>query len=72
MMQNNMDIRHDDEWFAITRWHPDDIIGIAAEHGVTLTREQATQWWKENEAMFKSRLVEVGNEILNDMVSIKE
>lgn len=58
---------YEDCWFAGTQWHADDVIGVAAEQGVTLTREQASQWWKKNQRAFHNRLVEVGNEMLADV-----
>ena len=54
------------DWFAETRWHVDDIIEIAADKGVTLTPEQAANWWKKNERWFTERLTELGNEILSN------
>lgn len=56
---------YEDRWFADTRWHVDDAIGTAAEHGVTLTREQAAQWWEANQRWFHERLVELGNDMLS-------
>lgn len=56
---------YEDRWFANTRWHVDDAIGVAAEHGVTLTREQAAQWWEANQGWFHERLVEIGNDMLS-------
>ena len=29
------------QWFAVTRWAPEDVIAAAEEQGVTLTEEQA-------------------------------
>ena len=56
---------YEDRWFADTRWHVDDVIGVAAEHGVTLTREQAAQWWEVNQRWFHERLAELGNDMLS-------
>lgn len=55
------------QWFAVTRWSPEDAIAAAAEQGVTLTEEQAVAWWKRNERRFQDLMVEHGNEILSNM-----
>lgn len=54
-------------WFATTRWSPEDVRAIAEEQGVTLTEEQAVEWWRRNERRFQNLLVEHGNAILAEM-----
>lgn len=51
-------------WFAKTRWCIDDVIDAAKRKGVTLSPQQAEQWWQKNEKWFKDTLTEYGNEIL--------
>lgn len=51
-------------WFAITRWCAEDVIAAAEQNGVTLTREQAERWLKNNENWFTNMLTEYGNEVL--------
>lgn len=55
------------KWFATTRWSLEDVIAAAEERGVTLTEEQAVEWWRRNERRFKDLLVEQGNAILAEM-----
>lgn len=55
------------QWFATTRWLPEDVRAIAEEQGVTLTEEQAVEWWRRNERRFQNLLVEHGNAILTEM-----
>lgn len=57
----------DPQWFAVTRWATEDVRAVAAEHGMTMTEEQATNWWKRNEKRFRDLLTEAGNEILSNM-----
>ena len=55
------------QWFAVTRWAPEDVIAAAEEQGVTLTEEQAVAWWEKNGRRFQDLMVEHGNEILSNM-----
>ena len=55
------------QWFAVTRWAPEDVIAAAEEQDVTLTEEQAVTWWQKNERKIQDILVEAGNEILSNM-----
>ena len=55
------------QWFAVTRWAPEDVIAAAEEQVVTLTEEQAVAWWEKNERRFQDLMVEHGNEILSNM-----
>lgn len=55
------------QWFAITRWCAGDVVAAAEERGMTMTEEQAVEWWKRNERRFQDLMVEHGNEILSDM-----
>ena len=50
------------KWFAVTRWAPEDAVGAAAEQGVTLSVDQATEWWKRNGRLFQRLLYEKGSE----------
>lgn len=54
-------------WYATTRWSPEDVRAAAEEQGVTLTEEQAVEWWRRNESRFQNLLVEYGNAILAEM-----
>ena len=51
-------------YYAVTRWTTDDVIGVAKEQDVEVTEEQAAAWWEKNQKWFEDRLVETGNEIL--------
>lgn len=55
------------QWYAITRWAPEDVIAAAEEQDVTLTEEQAAAWLRRNERKFQDLLVAAGNEILSNM-----
>ena len=55
------------QWFAVTRWAPEDVIAAAEEQDVTLTEEQAVTWWQKNERKIQDILVEAGNKILSNM-----
>lgn len=48
-------------------WNANDVCDAAAEQGVTLTKDQATQWWKANQSAFQERLAEFGNNLLSDV-----
>lgn len=54
-------------WYATTRWSLEDVRAAAEEQGVTLTEEQAVEWWRRNESRFQNLLVEYGNAILAEM-----
>lgn len=56
--------RRAENYYAVIRWTTDDIIGVAKEHGVVMTEEQAGAWWEANQKWFEDRLIETGNEIL--------
>lgn len=53
--------------FAVVKWLTDDAIAAAAEYGVTLTEEQAAEWWNNNGKWFAEALMQTGNEILSDI-----
>ena len=55
------------QWYAITRWAPEDVIAAAEEQDVTLTEEQAAAWLRRNERKFQDLLVAAVNEILSNM-----
>jgi len=55
------------ECHAVTRWYPEDIMGIAALQGVELNRDEALAWLEQNEHWFKELLMKVGVDILADM-----
>ena len=54
-------------YYATVRWMVDDVISAAKEDGVTLTKQQAVIWWKENEKTFAEALTQTGNEMLVDV-----
>lgn len=60
------------QWFAITKWSPEDAMAAAKEQGVTLTKEQAIAWWSRNENRFQNMMVEHGNEVLSNMDFVDE
>lgn len=49
---------------AKVEWSIDDAIAAADEQGVTLSREQATAWWIENQKWFAEALTQNGNDML--------
>ena len=55
------------QWFATTRWVAADAVAAAEEQGITMTEEQAVEWWRRNESRFQNLLVEHGNAILAEM-----
>ena len=55
------------QWYAITRWAPEDVIAAAEEQDVTLTEEQAAAWLRRNERKFQDLLVAAGNDFLSNM-----
>lgn len=59
------------KWYGIVRWTPEDVITAAEECGIEMTIEEAENWWVKNEQYFKNSMVELGNEVLADMMSIK-
>lgn len=54
-------------WFATTRWSPEDVRAAAEERSITMTEEQAVEWWRRNESRFQNLLVEYGNAVLAEM-----
>lgn len=61
-----------EKFFAEVRWSLEDVMDAAAEHGIGLTKQQAYNWWKQNEDWFRDCLTERGNEILADIDFGKE
>lgn len=58
---------HYTDHLAKVEWSIDDAIDAAEEQGVTLTREQATAWWIENQKWFAEQLTQTGNEMLSNV-----
>lgn len=54
------------KWHGITRWAADDL--MCAVPNLHMSQEDAKKWWAKNEVAFKSRMVELGNEVLVDML----
>lgn len=55
---------HYTDHFAKVEWSNDDAIAAAEEQRVTLTHEQATAWWIENQKWFAEALTQNGNDML--------
>lgn len=53
--------------FAETKWNEDDAIEAAAANDVTLSAEEAAEWWRENEKWFEDSITQYGNELLSDI-----
>lgn len=58
---------HYTDHLAKVEWSIDDAIAAAEEQGVTLTHEQATAWWIENQKRFAEQITQTGNKILSNV-----
>ena len=58
-----------EKYYAVIRWSAEDIMGIAEDKGIEVSREEAEAWWQKHEKEFKESLTSVGNEMLEDMLS---
>lgn len=58
--------------FGVVRWHAADLVAAATKVGIDMTPEKAVNWWKTNETAFKNRMMELGNEVLEDMLSYQK
>lgn len=56
------------KWYGIVRWATEDVIAAAKANGVTMTEEQAIEWWGKNEDRFVDIMKERGNELLLDIL----
>ncbi len=57
-----------EKYYAVVRWMPEDIMAIAEEKGISMTRDEAEHWFEEHENDIKQTLTQVGNEMLSDML----
>ena len=51
-------------YYAHVRWHPGDVLTLKPDW----TEEQAEEWLSENEKYFRDRLVELGWQVMEDLL----
>jgi len=56
--------------FTTIRWSLGDIIDMAATKGIEMTFEQAAEWADRHKRTFVDRSVELGNQLLDDLLDM--
>jgi len=60
----------DSEYYAETRWTVQDILGAAERAEIDMTPEQAREWLQRNAHVIQDRLVEVGWDVIDTLLSL--